>query len=92
MFLSFGPVLVTLDEVGEIGGLQVATVLNGEVRRKNVVSNMTYGSWQLVLLHPEVMTLLPGGDAELQRPEGSLLRQGGSRAGGRVGAGLAVGR
>jgi 2-keto-4-pentenoate hydratase/2-oxohepta-3-ene-1,7-dioic acid hydratase in catechol pathway len=60
MFFSFGPVLVTLDEVGEIGGLQVATVLNGEVRRKNVVSNMTYGPWQSVLFHPGVMTLLPG--------------------------------
>jgi 2-keto-4-pentenoate hydratase/2-oxohepta-3-ene-1,7-dioic acid hydratase in catechol pathway len=60
MFFSFRPELVTLDEVGEIGDLQVATVLNGEVRRKIVVSNMTYGPWQLVLFHPEVMTLLPG--------------------------------
>jgi 2-keto-4-pentenoate hydratase/2-oxohepta-3-ene-1,7-dioic acid hydratase in catechol pathway len=59
---SFGPELVTLDEAGEIGTLEVATVLNGEVRRKYLVSNMTYGPWELVSLHSEAMTLLPEGD------------------------------
>src|SRR5215216_396381 len=41
-FFSFGPQLVTLDEVGEMEDLTVATVLNGEVKRENVVSNMTF--------------------------------------------------
>jgi 2-keto-4-pentenoate hydratase/2-oxohepta-3-ene-1,7-dioic acid hydratase in catechol pathway len=58
-FFSFGPQLVTLDEVGEIENLTVATVLNGEVRRENVVSNMTFSPWFLVLFHSKVMTLLP---------------------------------
>jgi 2-keto-4-pentenoate hydratase/2-oxohepta-3-ene-1,7-dioic acid hydratase in catechol pathway len=40
-FFGFGPQLVTPGEVGEIRDLTVATVLNGEVRRENVVSNMT---------------------------------------------------
>jgi 2-keto-4-pentenoate hydratase/2-oxohepta-3-ene-1,7-dioic acid hydratase in catechol pathway len=59
-FFSFGPQLVTPDEVGEIGDLEVATVLNGEVRRKNVVSNMIFSPWFLVSFHSKVMTLLPG--------------------------------
>jgi 2-keto-4-pentenoate hydratase/2-oxohepta-3-ene-1,7-dioic acid hydratase in catechol pathway len=59
-FFSFGPQLVTPDEVGEIGELEVATVLNGEVRRKNVVSNMIFPPWSLVSFHSKVMTLLPG--------------------------------
>ncbi len=59
-FFGFGPQLVTPDEVGEIEDLTVATVLNGEVRRENVVSNMTFSPWFLVSFHSKVMTLLPG--------------------------------
>jgi 2-keto-4-pentenoate hydratase/2-oxohepta-3-ene-1,7-dioic acid hydratase in catechol pathway len=59
-FFSFGPHLVTPDEVGEVGSLEVATVLNGEVRRRNVVSNMVFSPWSLVSFHSKVMTLLPG--------------------------------
>ncbi len=59
-FFSFGPHLVTPDEVGEVGGLEVSTVLNGEVRRKNAVSNMIFSPWALVSFHSKVMTLLPG--------------------------------
>ena len=58
-FFSFGPQLVTPDEVGKIRTLTVATVLNGEVRRENVVSNMTFSPWFLVSFHSEVMTILP---------------------------------
>ena len=32
-FFSFGPELVTLDEVEDVDSLEVSTVLNGEVRR-----------------------------------------------------------
>ena len=59
-FFSFGPHLVTPDEVGEVGSLEVATALNGEVRRRNVVSNMVFSPWSLVSFHSKVMTLLPG--------------------------------
>ena len=50
---------MTPDEVGEIRNSTVATVLNGEVRRENVVSNMTFSLWFLVSFHSEVMTILP---------------------------------
>jgi 2-keto-4-pentenoate hydratase/2-oxohepta-3-ene-1,7-dioic acid hydratase in catechol pathway len=59
-FFSFGPHLVTPDEVGEIGDLEVATVLNGEVRRENTVSNMIFSPWSLVSFHSKIMMLLPG--------------------------------
>ena len=50
---------MTPDEVGEIEELAVTTVLNGEVRRENVVSNMTFFPWFLLSSHSKVMTLLP---------------------------------
>jgi 2-keto-4-pentenoate hydratase/2-oxohepta-3-ene-1,7-dioic acid hydratase in catechol pathway len=59
-FFSFGPHLLTPDEVGEVDALEVATVLNGEVRRRNTVSNMTFSPYRLVSFHSRVMTLLPG--------------------------------
>ncbi len=59
-FFSFGPELVTPEEVGELGYIEVSTVLNGEVRRKNTVSNMTFSPYRLVSFHSRVMTLLPG--------------------------------
>ncbi|HKH10350.1 MAG TPA: fumarylacetoacetate hydrolase family protein [Rubrobacter sp.] len=59
-FFSFGPHLLTPDEVGEVDALEVATVLNGEVRRRNTVSNMTFSPYWLVSFHSKVMTLLPG--------------------------------
>lgn len=75
-FFSFGPQLVTPDEVGEIGDLDVSTVLNGEVRRGNTVSNMTFSPWWLVAFHSEVMTLLPGDIVSTGTPGAVVLRDG----------------
>jgi 2-keto-4-pentenoate hydratase/2-oxohepta-3-ene-1,7-dioic acid hydratase in catechol pathway len=61
-FFSFGPHLLTPEEVGEVEKLEVATVLNGEVRRRNTVSNMTFSPYRLVSFHLKVMTLLPSND------------------------------
>ena len=75
-FFSFGPHLVTLDEVGEIEDLTVATVLNGEVKRENVVSNMTFSPWFLVSFHSKVMTLLPGDIISTGTPGAVQIRDG----------------
>jgi 2-keto-4-pentenoate hydratase/2-oxohepta-3-ene-1,7-dioic acid hydratase in catechol pathway len=75
-FFSFGPQLVTLDEVGEIEDLTVATVLNGEVKRENVVSNMTFSPWFLVSFHSKVMTLLPGDIISTGTPGAVQIRDG----------------
>jgi 2-keto-4-pentenoate hydratase/2-oxohepta-3-ene-1,7-dioic acid hydratase in catechol pathway len=59
-FFSFGPQLVTTEEVDDLPRLEVATVINGRVHRRNTVANMTFRPWELVAFHSEVMTLLPG--------------------------------
>jgi 2-keto-4-pentenoate hydratase/2-oxohepta-3-ene-1,7-dioic acid hydratase in catechol pathway len=59
-FFSFGPELVTPDEIADVTKLQVATVLNGEIHAQNVVSNMTFPPAYLVSFHTKVATMLPG--------------------------------
>ncbi len=75
-FFSFGPQLVTLDEVDKMEDLTVATVLNGEVKRENVVSNMTFSPWFLVSFHSKVMTLLPGDIISTGTPGAVEIRDG----------------
>lgn len=59
-FFSFGPQMVTVDEVEDVQKLNVSTVINGSIHRKNVVENMTFKPWELVSFHSKVMTLKPG--------------------------------
>ncbi|NIM51279.1 MAG: fumarylacetoacetate hydrolase [Gemmatimonadales bacterium] len=59
-FFSFGPQLVTPDEIEDPFNLRVSTVINGRVHAENVVSNMTFPPDYLVSFHSRVMTLLPG--------------------------------
>ena len=75
-FFSFGPHLATTDEVGEVGDLEVATVLNGEMRRKNTVSNMIFSPWFLVAFHSKAMTLLPGDVISTGTPGAVEIREG----------------
>lgn len=53
-FFSFGPQLVTPDEVPDVLKLEVQSVLNGEVYAKNTVSNMTHRPARLVSLHSSI--------------------------------------
>ena len=75
-FFSFGPQFLTLDEVKDVDGLEVATVINGEVHRKNSVSNMTFSPWFLVSFHSKVMTLLPGDIISTGTPGAVVIRDG----------------
>ena len=59
-FFSFGPVVVTADEIDDISAVTVRTILNGEVGAENIVANMTFGPLELVSFHSHVMTLEPG--------------------------------
>jgi 2-keto-4-pentenoate hydratase/2-oxohepta-3-ene-1,7-dioic acid hydratase in catechol pathway len=63
-FFSFGPELLTPGEVGYVGALEISTVLNGEVRRRNTVSNMVFSPYRLISFHSKVMTLLPSNDTD----------------------------
>lgn len=75
-FFSFGPHLVTPDEVGNVIDLNVATVINGQIHRTNVVSNMTFRPWYLVSFHSKVMTLLPGDIISTGTPGAVVIRNG----------------
>ena len=75
-FFSFGPELVTVDEVPDVDALEVCTVHNGEVHRRNVVSNMTFRPWWLVAFHSRVMTLLPGDIISTGTPGAAHIRPG----------------
>ncbi|WP_019121821.1 fumarylacetoacetate hydrolase family protein [Brevibacillus massiliensis] len=75
-FFSFGPHLVTPDEVDEVLDLNVSTVINGRIHRKNVVSNMTFRPWYLVSFHSKVMKLLPGDIISTGTPGAVVIRDG----------------
>lgn len=59
-FFSFGPQLVTPDEIDDVYRLEVSTVINGTVHAKNTVDHMTFTPDVLIAYHSQVMTLLPG--------------------------------
>jgi 2-keto-4-pentenoate hydratase/2-oxohepta-3-ene-1,7-dioic acid hydratase in catechol pathway len=60
-FFSFGPQLVPLDDVrSSLAQIEVRTVHNGTVQRRNTVSNMAFSPEFLVSFHSQVMPLFPG--------------------------------
>lgn len=62
-FFSFGPDLITLDEVlavGPLSQLRVATVHNGAVHREDTVAGMTFSPAELLSFHSHVMPFYPG--------------------------------
>lgn len=58
-FLSFGPVIITMDEVRaafpDLAQLPVATVHNGQVHRADVVAGMMFSPAELLSFHSHVM-------------------------------------
>lgn len=63
-FFSFGPWIVTIDEViekfGMLDRIKVATFKNGKLHRENFISNMTFSPANLLAFHSEVFPLQPG--------------------------------
>lgn len=78
-FFSFGPVIVTPDEIDDIEALEVSTVLNGEIRARNTVSNMSFKPAALVAVHSQSTTLLPGDIISTGTP-GAVVISGGDVA------------
>ncbi len=75
-FFSFGPILYTVEEVKDILGLKVQTILNGKVCAENTVSNMTFGPDELVSYHSQIMTMLPGDIISTGTPGAVPLKHG----------------
>ncbi len=75
-FFSFGPELVTPDEISDLNETKVGTYCNGALHRENVIANMTFLPWFLVAFHSQVMTLLPGDIISTGTPGAVVIRDG----------------
>ena len=75
-FFSFGPVVVTADEIGDVGQLEVITEHNGAVCSRDFVRNMKHGPFELVRFHSRFMTLYPGDLISTGCPKGARIRAG----------------
>ncbi|MDK2877414.1 MAG: hypothetical protein PWR06_130 [Thermoanaerobacteraceae bacterium] len=75
-FFSFGPQLVTPDEIEDVMKLKVATVINGKIHAQNFVSNMTFPPDFLVSFHSKVMTMLPGDIISTGTPRAVHINEG----------------
>lgn len=82
-FFSFGPVIVTADEIADVGALEVITEHNGGVCSRDFVRNMHHGPFELVRFHSDYMTLHSGDVLSTGCPKGARIKPG-DRVGGRI--------
>lgn len=75
-FFSFGPELVTTDEVADILKVKVGTWKNNALHRENVVSNMAFPPFYLVAFHSRVATLYPGDIISTGTPGAVVIEDG----------------
>ena len=75
-FFSFGPELVTPDEVPDVLRLEVQSVHNGEVYAKNVVANMTHRPARLVSLHSSIQGWFAGDVLSTGTPRAFAIHDG----------------
>lgn len=78
-FFSFGPELITPDEVSDLLQVKVGTYNNGKLHRENIVGNMAYLPYFLVSFHSQVAPLYPGDIISTGTP-GALVIQDGDLA------------
>ena len=57
---SFGPWIVTPDEVGDISGLEIKALLNGEQMQRATLDDLIFGVPDLIAYISKVMPLRPG--------------------------------
>src|SRR5699024_832727 len=75
-FFSFGPELITPDEVEDVSELEVSTVINGSIHRSDNVSSMMFSPWNLISFHSKVMTLKHGDVILTGSPGGAFVKEG----------------
>jgi len=75
-FFSFGPELITRDEVPDVLVLKVGTWKNGKLHRENIVASMQFQPAQLVAFHSHVMTLFPGDIISTGTPGAVVIEDG----------------
>ena len=75
-FFSFGPVIVTADEIADVNQLEVVTELNGSICSRDFVHHMRHLPYELVRFHAEFMTLYPGDIISTGCPKGARIKAG----------------
>lgn len=75
-FFSFGPVIVTPDEVPDVEGLEVVTEHNNGVCSRDFVRNMRHKPIDLVRFHSDFFTLEPGDLISTGCPKGARIKAG----------------
>jgi 2-keto-4-pentenoate hydratase/2-oxohepta-3-ene-1,7-dioic acid hydratase in catechol pathway len=75
-FFTFGPVIVTADEVHDLASLEVVTEHNGGVCSRDFVSHMRHSPLELVRFHSQYMTLHPGDLISTGCPKGARIKAG----------------
>jgi 2-keto-4-pentenoate hydratase/2-oxohepta-3-ene-1,7-dioic acid hydratase in catechol pathway len=75
-FFSFGPVIVTADEIADVDGLEVITEHNDGICSRDFVRNMRTRPFELVRYHSDYMTLEPGDLISTGCPKGARIRPG----------------
>jgi 2-keto-4-pentenoate hydratase/2-oxohepta-3-ene-1,7-dioic acid hydratase in catechol pathway len=77
-FFSFGPVIVTKDEVADVDALEVVTMHNGKEFSRDFVRNMRHRPFSLVSFHTQFMTFEPGDILSTGCPKGARIQPGDS--------------
>ena len=75
-FFSFGPVIVTTDEVSDVEALEVITEHNGSVHSRDFVRNMKHRPYDLVAFHSQYFTFQPGDLISTGCPKGARIKAG----------------
>ena len=75
-FFSFGPVVVTADEIPDVNQLEVVTEHNGAVCSRDFVHHMRHSPFELVRFHSDFMTLYPGDLISTGCPKGARIKAG----------------
>ena len=75
-FFSFGPVIVTLDEIPDVEALEVVTEHNGAVCSRDFVRNMKHRPFDLVAFHSQYFTFHPGDLISTGCPKGARIKAG----------------
>ena len=75
-FFSFGPVIVTADEIPDVDALEVITEHNGGICSRDFVRHMRTRPFELVRFHSDYMTLYPGDLISTGCPKGARIRPG----------------
>jgi acylpyruvate hydrolase len=75
-FAPCGPALVTLDEIGDLGALELRTRINRELLQQGTTANLIFGPADLIAWLSRTITLLPGDIIATGTPAGVGAAQG----------------